>query len=65
MAWTWRHTIAMEWLHAGWQKKVTATITEKHWKSLWPSNVQRGAFYYPIAVKPGCRWTHRGTQEWL
>ena len=32
---------------------------EKHWKCLWPSAVCRGALFYPIAVKPGCRQTHR------
>jgi hypothetical protein len=46
-------------------RKVTATITKKQWKGPWPSAVSRAAFYYPIAVKPGCRKTHSGTREWL
>jgi hypothetical protein len=25
MAWAWRHTIAMDWLHAGWQKNYSHT----------------------------------------
>lgn len=37
---------------------------EKLWMGLWSRAVPRGAFYYPIAVKPSCRRSHRWTQEW-
>jgi len=63
MAWL-VDTLAMGWLHAGWQKNYSHS-QEKHWKGLCPSAVHRGG-YYPLSVKPGCRWTHRGTQwEWM
>jgi len=62
---TCRHTsdeLAPRWL----AEKLQPHSQEKHWRGLWPSAVCRGAFYYHIAVKPGCRWTHRGTEcEWM
>jgi len=64
MVWAWRHTsdgLAPCWV-AG---KLQPHSQVKNWRGLWPSAVCKGAFYYPIAVKPGCRWTHTGTQEWL
>ena len=45
-------------------EKLQPHSQENDWKGLWPSAVCRGAFYYTIAVKPGCR-THSGTQELL
>ena len=32
---------------------------ETLWRGMWPRAVCRKAFYYPVAVKPGCkrRWT--------
>ena len=32
---------------------------ETLWRGLWPRAVRRGAFYYPIAVKPGYRESNR------
>jgi hypothetical protein len=52
MAWAWRQTIAMDWLHAGWQKSYSHS-QEKHWRGLWPPALHRGAFYCPTAMKPG------------
>jgi len=37
---------------------------EMLWRGLRPRAVRRGAFYYPTTVKPGCRRSHRQTQEW-
>jgi hypothetical protein len=59
MAWAWRHTsdgLAPCWV---------AEKLQPHWRCLLQSVVHRGALYYTIAVKHGCRRTHRGTQEWL
>jgi len=36
-------------------EKLQPKLQEKHWRVLWPHAVPSGAFYYPIAVKPGCR----------
>jgi hypothetical protein len=46
-------------------EKLQPHLQEKHWRGLWPHAVNREAFYYHMAVKPGCRRIHRGTQEWL
>ena len=46
-------------------EKLQPHSQKNHWKGLWPSAVCTGAFYYAIAVKPGCRRTHSGTQELL
>jgi len=54
----------MDWLHARGQK-TTATITRETMESLWPSAVHKGAFYYTIAMKPGCRHIGTRTHEWL
>jgi len=41
-------------------EKLQQHTQEKHWRGLWPRAVHRGALYYPIAVKPGCRRNQRG-----
>jgi hypothetical protein len=46
-------------------RKTTATLTGETGDGLWPSAVHKGAIYYPIALKPGCRQNGRGTHEWL
>jgi len=46
-------------------RKTTATLTGEKVYGLWPSAVPKGAFYYPKALKHGCRRTGRGTNEWL
>ena len=64
MAWAWRHTsdgLAAYWV----AEKLQPHSQEQRLRVLWPSAVWRQAFHYPIALKPGCRRIHRGTQEWL
>jgi len=65
MAWLVDTPVMMGWLHAGWQKNYSHTLRRNSRGGLWPSAVCRGAFYYPIDMKPGCRRTPRGTRKWL
>jgi len=44
-------------------KNLQSCSEETVWRGPWPKDVCRGAFYYPIAVKPGCRQSHRQTHE--
>jgi len=64
MAWVWRRSSngLDPCLMA---EKLQPHLHKKQRRGLWPRALHRGAFYYPIAVKPGCRQTHRGTREWL
>jgi hypothetical protein len=54
-------TLMMGWLLAGWQRNYSHS-QEKHRRGLWLTAVHRGAVYYTISVKPGCRWTHKRTR---
>ena len=47
-------TLAMDWLHAGWQKN-SATLAAEQCRGLWPTAACSGAGCYPTALKPGCR----------
>jgi hypothetical protein len=40
-------------------EKLQPHSQKKHWRSLWPSAACRGAFLYPVAVKPGCRQPYK------
>jgi len=36
-------------------EKLQPHRQEKQWRSPWSSAVRRGAFHYPVAVKPDCK----------
>jgi len=42
MAWAWRHTIPMDWLHAGWQKSYSHSHIERLEGSVAKRCPQRG-----------------------
>ena len=46
-------------------RRSTATHTGEKNEGVSQSAVDRGALYYPVAMRPGCRRTQRGTLEWL
>jgi hypothetical protein len=50
--------LAPYWVIENLQPRSEETL----WRGMWPRAVRRKAFYYPIAVKPGCK--RRQTQEW-
>jgi len=54
----WRHSLL-----GG--RKLQPHSQENLQRGLWPRAVCREAFYYPKAMKPGCRLSHKRTREWL
>ena len=49
------HGLAPCWV----AEKLQPHSQEKHRRGLWPTAVSRGAFYYPIALKPSSRQSQR------
>jgi len=61
--WLGLETLSSNELAPCWVVENLQPFTETLWRGLWPRAVCRGAFYYPVTVKPGCRQSHGQTQE--
>jgi hypothetical protein len=65
MEWAWGHILVMGWLHAEWQKNYSHTYRRNTGGVCGQVLSAAGHFINPLAVKPVCRQTNRGTREWL